>query len=202
MDERVGSSKYSINHFNVDNFNMFQTDFMHETGFENFISDIRVENIDPTEKFCLEYECNHFTNSYTGLELELELPQTTLYGHNETDVGVGIGTGMGGYDVMDPNLNLIWNQEEEDVKVFDPSGDDDSSETATIGNPDTPSGKRSGSAKGDRTRTLISERKRRSGMKEKLYALRSLVPNITKVRVENIRVDFFVGVLLHANVYW
>lgn len=36
--------------------------------------------------------------------------------------------------------------------------------------------------KTDRSKTLISERKRRGRMKDKLYALRSLVPNITKVR--------------------
>lgn len=38
--------------------------------------------------------------------------------------------------------------------------------------------------KRDRSRTLVSERRRRGHMKEQLYELRSLVPNITKVRVD------------------
>ncbi|KAL1827711.1 hypothetical protein ACET3Z_006123 [Daucus carota] len=37
------------------------------------------------------------------------------------------------------------------------------------------------SKKGDRTRTLVQEQRRRSRMKDKLYALRALVPNITKM---------------------
>ncbi|GJX71770.1 transcription factor FER-like iron deficiency-induced transcription factor-like protein [Tanacetum coccineum] len=122
-------------------------------------------------------------NKY-GTEL---LPQ--LYGHNEANDGIGNintgsasgvghdngnGIGISCYDVMDPNLNVIWNQEEYDVKVF---GDGDSSETVTTRNPDTQQ-KSGGGVKVDR---IISERKRRSGMKEKLYALRALVPNITKM---------------------
>lgn len=39
-----------------------------------------------------------------------------------------------------------------------------------------------GTRKRDRSKTIVSERKRRVRMKEKLYELRSLVPNITKVR--------------------
>ncbi|PWA85745.1 Myc-type, basic helix-loop-helix (bHLH) domain-containing protein [Artemisia annua] len=141
----MNSFEYSIGHFNNRNFNMFQPDFIPETDFENLLSTIRCETTDPIEKFCPDYNCHHFTNACTGMQL---LPQ--LYGQNEN---------------------------QEDVKV---SGDDDSYETVTTDNPDTQR-RSGGGVKGDRTRTLISERKRRSGMKEKLYALRALVPYITKM---------------------
>ncbi|GJU54857.1 transcription factor FER-like iron deficiency-induced transcription factor-like protein [Tanacetum coccineum] len=166
----MDSFEYSIGHFDNSNFNMFQPDFAQETDFENLISAIRCETTDPIEKICLDYECNHLTHACTAMQLFPE-----LYGHNEANNGTG--NEIGGYEVMDPNLNVIWNQEEDDVKV---SGDDDSSETVTTYNPDTQR-RSGGSVKGDRTRTLISERKRRSGMKEKLYALRALVPDITKM---------------------
>ncbi|EOA27514.1 hypothetical protein CARUB_v10023654mg [Capsella rubella] len=60
-------------------------------------------------------------------------------------------------------------EEEEDYN----DGDDSS---ATTTNNDG-----SRKTKTDRSRTLISERRRRGRMKDKLYALRSLVPNITKM---------------------
>ncbi|KAI3511842.1 hypothetical protein L1887_19002 [Cichorium endivia] len=182
MDERGDSSGNPMAHFNGGSFNMFQVDFMQETGFENFISGFRGEIADPIEKFCLDYECNHLTNSCTDLQL-LPLPLPLPYVQDEAVLtgGDGIGADIGGYDAMGMHANVIWNQEREDMNVSAVFGDENSSETATTGNPDTPTKRSGGGPKGDRTRTLISERKRRSGMKEKLYALRSLVPNITKM---------------------
>nr|XP_043611894.1 transcription factor FER-LIKE IRON DEFICIENCY-INDUCED TRANSCRIPTION FACTOR-like [Erigeron canadensis] len=181
MDERADSSEYSINQFNGNIFNMVQPDLIPESDFANFISIIKEDH--PIEKFCLDFECNHFTNTCTEV---LQFPPMMSYGHNTEYVAVDravTDSNDGCYDqVMDPCLDMsTWNRKEEDVKVSEEFDDDDSSETVTNGNSDTRGRKKGGGAKGDRTRTLISERKRRSGMKEKLYALRSLVPNITKM---------------------
>lgn len=75
---------------------------------------------------------------------------------------------------------------EEDGLDDDEDDDDFSSGTTatmkTTSAATTPSPRtRTKNTKIDRSRTLISERRRRGRMKEKLYALRALVPNITKV---------------------
>ena len=54
--------------------------------------------------------------------------------------------------------------------------------------------------KTDMSKTLISERRRRGRMKEKLYALRSLVPNITKVRFPHQLIKSFLDKFLHEHL--
>lgn len=81
-----------------------------------------------------------------------------------------------------------------DVKEFDhhcdedKDGNDASGATRTTTIIDASSKK----PKGDRSRTLISEQKRRGKMKEKLYQLRALVPNITEV--------LYMGVISYHTV--
>jgi len=76
----------------------------------------------------------------------------------------------------DDLVNSGGGREEEDNNYGET---EDSSATATTTTTTTTTTPKK--AKLDRSRTLISERRRRGRMKEKLYALRALVPNITKV---------------------
>ncbi|PWA47295.1 myc-type, basic helix-loop-helix (bHLH) domain-containing protein [Artemisia annua] len=87
------SFEYSIGHSNDSNFNILQPDFIPETDLENLISAIQCETKDPNDIFCVDLECNHFTNACTAFQLS---PQ--LYDHND------IGNGTGFYDEMDPNF--------------------------------------------------------------------------------------------------
>ncbi|CAL8999702.1 unnamed protein product [Prunus brigantina] len=75
------------------------------------------------------------------------------------------------------NINSLlpsFEGEKKEVPEEDINGRDDSSGTSMT----TTTTKRVKNI--DKSRTLISERRRRGRMKEKLYALRALVPNIAK----------------------
>ncbi|KAL7084909.1 hypothetical protein ACP275_14G251100 [Erythranthe tilingii] len=101
-------------------------------------------------------------------------------------------TSCGGGQFANKTINTVNNQFQNDVVSGERDDDDDdddnddviyeeeeeSSETTTN---TSEKKQKKGGHKSDRTKTLISERRRRGRMKEKLYALRALVPYITKM---------------------
>ncbi|KAI4385468.1 hypothetical protein MLD38_003490 [Melastoma candidum] len=97
----------------------------------------------------------------------------------------GLGDSPFGGDLLDPVFGDVLGCDQD--SVFDPfigfgedvkaNGDEDNDGEISSATTPTTSKK----MKRDRSRTLVSERRRRCRMKEKLYALRSLVPNITKM---------------------
>ncbi|ONK77239.1 uncharacterized protein A4U43_C02F4510 [Asparagus officinalis] len=105
-----------------------------------------------------------------------ELPETSVL-DNVLDFGIDLPTDAMGESPASYNLSL--EEEEEDRKQ---NYDEGSSSRKRM------------KCKRDRSKTLVAERSRRSRMKEKLYALRSLVPNITKMDKASIIGDAIVYV--------
>lgn len=179
---------------NVNDFGFI--DFMDESNFEQFIELIRGENAEPAVKFCPNYDCEHISGCL--LEETAQIIGTTssspppppplpvtgelfdfniVNNNNEDDDEINNNIknnsecgGGGGNSSLSEALLLRGA-----LGLEENEGDLESSATTTT----IPVKTRT--AKTDRSKTLISERKRRGRMKEKLYALRSLVPNITKV---------------------
>lgn len=129
-------------------------DFMNEANFDQFIARIRDENADPIVNFCPNYlDCEHIN----GCSFDNQFNPATTF--------------------SDPTSLL--NSFSCELKEWEEENSPEKS-SATITTTTTTTTKRS--KKGDRSRIIISERRRRGRMKEKLYALRALVPNITKVK--------------------
>ncbi|XVF20255.1 hypothetical protein REPUB_Repub11eG0181900 [Reevesia pubescens] len=138
-------------------------DFIDDPNFDQFINLIRGEKEDGVAGFDYDFINGCFVNK----------PISSI-----PDDGDAFGFDATSTMVPDPNyissaLPSFDGEIMKDAKELDTDDDEDNSSGTTT----TTATKK---AKGDRSRTLISER-RRGRMKEKLYALRSLVPNITKL---------------------
>ncbi|XP_074285071.1 transcription factor FER-LIKE IRON DEFICIENCY-INDUCED TRANSCRIPTION FACTOR [Silene latifolia] len=110
--------------------------------------------------------------------------------YNQSFTGTGNAPGAGFDSFNSPtmsctNNSLINSFSGIDNDMINGENEDDDDEEDNCGEGENSSANNSNgpSKKGkvDRSRTLISERRRRGRMKEKLYALRALVPNITKM---------------------
>lgn len=160
-------------------------DFMDEANVDHLVDLIRGETLNHAQNHPVynfydhqDYHFSHDDLSHVAADGSCNFlpqpPPPAQVGLFEFDAAAGH---VGGDDGL---LNACLDQgEEEDELLMD---EDESSGSGATG---TPRGKNSGGGKADRSRTLVSERRRRGRMKEKLYALRSLVPNITKVRSSN-----------------
>ncbi|WCJ41594.1 basic helix-loop-helix (bHLH) DNA-binding superfamily protein [Euphorbia peplus] len=157
----------NTNHFLQTNNDLELYDFTGDANFDQFINLIRGEN---EEQVC-GYDFDLF-NTFVDVDQQFAAPaeENVFFGAAGTIVADSVHV-PADYQTSFAGVPVALSSFNSDEKEEDGNGDeDDSSGTTTT--PQT---------KSDRSRTLMSERKRRGRMKEKLYALRSLVPNITKM---------------------
>nr|ART85714.1 FER-like iron deficiency-induced transcription factor [Pyrus calleryana] len=150
------------------NINDFELqDFIDDANFDQFIDIIRGDGEDPAANFDPDLMMNGCFDDYS------------LFGQAGSTTPPGLMFGFNDVIVPDPTTSLFATSPNFDGEMkggeeeYYNDGEDSSGTTTTM-----TTTKRQ---KVDRSRTLVSERKRRGSMKERLYALRSLVPNITKM---------------------
>ncbi|KAH7561123.1 hypothetical protein JRO89_XS10G0177100 [Xanthoceras sorbifolium] len=144
-------------------------DFIDHPNFDQFVDLIRGENEDTFG--CLDHD---LINGFPVDNHQFGSAPLDVFSLNETSC------------TMVSDLNFVLNsmpstlhgdiKEMEEEEEDNDEDEDDSSGTTT--RTTTTNGRKT---KTDRAKTLISERRRRGRMKEKLYQLRALVPNITKM---------------------
>ncbi|XP_048425563.1 transcription factor FER-LIKE IRON DEFICIENCY-INDUCED TRANSCRIPTION FACTOR-like isoform X2 [Pyrus x bretschneideri] len=149
---------------NINNFEL--QDFIDDANFDQFIDIIRGDGEDPAANFDPDLMMNGCFDDYS------------LFGQAGSTTPPGLMFGFNDVIVSDPTTSLFATpnfdgEMKGGEEEYYNDGEDSSGTTTTM-----TTTKRQ---KVDRSRTLVSERKRRGSMKERLYALRSLVPNITKM---------------------
>ncbi|XP_047973782.1 transcription factor FER-LIKE IRON DEFICIENCY-INDUCED TRANSCRIPTION FACTOR isoform X2 [Salvia hispanica] len=149
-------------------------DFMDESNYHQFIDLIRGENVQTHDNFHQPMFNQDY--GYQGINGAVEdchflAPPPQLPNVGMFDFEAAAGNGEFG---LVNEMNQAEAEDEEEEYLMD-----DQDESSGGSGVTTVPGARGGKA--DRSKTLVSERRRRGRMKEKLYALRSLVPNITKM---------------------
>ncbi|EEF38662.1 conserved hypothetical protein [Ricinus communis] len=161
--DMVNDANLQMVHTN--NFELY--DFTAEANFDQFIDLIRGENEDQISRF----DCDLINGLLVDNQIGNPTHQEELFDFSTATTPIYTSAMVPDQNYSLPSFDGDMKELEED---FDEEEDHSSGTTTT-----TPTATRR-KTKTDRSRTLISERKRRGRMKEKLYALRSLVPNITK----------------------
>ncbi|XVE59437.1 hypothetical protein DITRI_Ditri05aG0046600 [Diplodiscus trichospermus] len=140
-------------------------DFIDDPNFDQFVDLIRGENEDAVAGF--DYDL------INGCFVDKQISSTP---------GNAFDFDATSTMVPDPNhfFNALPSFDGEVMKDGEEDNDEEENSSGTT-TTTTTTATATKKTKVDRSRTLISERRRRGRMKEKLYALRSLVPNITKM---------------------
>ncbi|CAB4313274.1 unnamed protein product [Prunus armeniaca] len=150
-------------------------DLIDDANLDQFIDLIRGQNEDPVASFDCDLMINGCFDDY-NLFCPASTSPGVFFGFNDAVASDPSASFLG--TLSDPSAPLLTTLPNFDGEMKggeeDHNGEDSSGTTTTTTN----TNKRQ---KVDRSRTLVSERRRRGRMKERLYALRSLVPNITKM---------------------
>ncbi|KAA8550310.1 hypothetical protein F0562_001994 [Nyssa sinensis] len=167
--ERRDASENPLEH--VSDFSLMHN-VMDEMNFEQFIDINRGEiSTDPNiVKFCSNYDCEHIGGSLIDNDDQFGPIPGDLFGFNSAAMCINPNTILSSLPGIDDDVKGA-GEEENNVE-------ESSATTTTTTTTTTVLTKRT---KVDGSRTLISERRRRGRMEEALFALRSLVPNISKM---------------------
>ncbi|KAG9143988.1 hypothetical protein Leryth_013880 [Lithospermum erythrorhizon] len=143
-------------------------EFLDEANFDQFIEFIKGEHTDDSiANLCPRIDCANIPSCFDASHFVLPTQEnnaTSIYGNQNYGASL----------VSVETMRVLG----EDEYAGEASS---ATTTTTTTMPKMSSQTKKSANKADRSRTLISERRRRFRMKEKLYALRALVPNITKM---------------------